>query len=606
MKKILLLAALSAGLHIAAMATVPVRRQVTHVQPDGTVLTLTVTGNGRFVTYATADGTAVLRGSDGHYYYAQAENGNLVCTAQPAHDAAHRTEAERRLPLLTRESAAHTLRTLYAAPQFAVGTRSTAKGVADGLGTYKQSGTGTVNSIGAPVIPVVMVNFSDRVFQDTINAAKMNRFFNEKGYSDEPFCRGSVKDYFTAQSNGLFSPTFEVVATVTVPQGYAYYGKNGENGKVDVNITQFAVDALTEAEKTVDFSKYATDGNVVPLVTLMYAGPGEQSSYEDGCEDYIWAQFKQAVFNVNGGSTKIRSFFVGNELLQSYGSGPNEITGAAMDGIGLFCHEFGHALGLPDFYNTAKRGEEAAPTMGYWSMMDYGMYFYDGYRPVGYMAYERSNLGWLDVKELTEAQYAKLYPYGRESEGPTAYVLRNPECPTEYYLLENRQRGTWYHSMMGTGMLVTHVDYDEAKWRSNTVNVGEKQCMSFLPADNKNDGTSANGSMTELFNGYKGDLFPGTQNVNSLTAETTPALTLYNGTKGVLDLPLYHISESADGVISFSFIDPDLTGITAVTTDGGQAGRAAAYTLAGRRVTDLRTAAPGIYILPGGKKFVKK
>ena len=139
-----------------------------------------------------------------------------------------------------------------------------------------------------------MVNFADRTFTDTIDATKVTRFFNEQGYADEQGSKGSVKDYFTAQSQGLFTPTFSVVATVTLPKGYAYYGANSTSGRIDEHITDFITDALAQAEKTVDFSAYATNGEV-PLVSFMFAGPGEQSSFEKGCEDYIWLNSPPAV-----------------------------------------------------------------------------------------------------------------------------------------------------------------------------------------------------------------------------------------------------------------------------------------------------------------------
>lgn len=81
----------------------------------------------------------------------------------------------------------------------------------------------------------------------------------------------------------------------------------------------------------------------------MFAGPGQQSSFEDGQTNYLWAKFSQSAFSVNEGASKVRSYFIGNELLQNYGKNENDIVSTYMDGVGLFCHEFSHALGLPDF-----------------------------------------------------------------------------------------------------------------------------------------------------------------------------------------------------------------------------------------------------------------
>lgn len=611
MNKILLSLTLALGLFGIAQATVPQRRQFTHKQPDGTSLRLTSVANGRYITYATTDGLAVLRGTDGNFYYAQPAAGEWQCTTHLAHNQAERTTAETALlnkHSLPIEAASQMLTNRYPTPRLQRATRSEAS-TADGLGTYKKSAPGTVCSIGSPVIPVVMVNFADRTFTDTIDATKVTRFFNEPGYADEQGSKGSVKDYFTAQSQGLFTPTFSVVATVTLPKGYAYYGANSTSGRIDEHITDFITDALAQAEKTVDFSAYATNGEV-PLVSFMFAGPGEQSSFEKGCEDYIWAQFSTRSFTVNQGAVRINSYFVGNELLQSYGATPNDITAAHMDGVGLFSHEFGHALGLPDFYYTGRDAavKDSLLTMDYWSIMDYGQYYFNGYAPPGYTAYERSFMGWLRVTELSEAQTGvKLYAFGQEELGPTAYVIRNPECPSEYYLLENRQIGTWYPKRMGTGMLVTHVDYEAGAWLSNAVNNDPlHQRMAYIPADNKKDGTRTGKGMTltQLFNGYKGDLFPGLQNVTSLTDDTLPATTLFNGTAGKLGKPILNISQNEQGVISFDFITPGPSSITEMPGTTPTAAKAV-YSLTGRRILNWQQAEPGVYILSDGTKVIK-
>lgn len=601
----------AATLALGASATVPQRRTLTCQQPDGTSLTLTMEANGRYATFTTTDGIALLRNSEGHYCYAQLTDHELVSTGRIAHEVADRSAEEQTWVAslcLTQTEAVKWLDAKYPRPCLSRNGRSAAS-TPDGLGKYKQSGGGVVNSIGAPVIPVVMVDFADRAFQDTIDAQKVTRFFNEKGYADEKGSKGSVKDYFTAQSQGLFTPSFEVVAHVTVPEGYAYYGKDANNGAIDMKVSQLIEDALRKAEKTVNFKRFDT-GNGVPLVTIMFAGAGQQSAFENGSEDYIWAHFSTRSFTVNNNQVRINSYFVGNELLQSYGKGPNDVTDAHMDGVGLFCHEFGHALGLPDFYYT---GSDATLnrdllTMDYWSIMDYGQYYFNGYAPPGYTAFERSTLGWLDVKELTEPQFAQLYPFGKEAEGPTAYVIRNPENECEYFLLENRQPDTWYPKRMGAGMLVTHVDYSARYWANNTVNNDPNhQRMAYVPADNKKDGTRTSPELTlsQLFNGYKGDLFPGTQNVTSFTDETTPAMRFYNCSTDKVNRPIYNIVMSTDGVIAFSFRDASLTGIDAVTqpddTDNVQV-----YTLSGRRVVSLQTAAPGVYILSNGQKVIKR
>lgn len=603
---------LSLAFSMAGFSSVPKRRTATHLQSDGSSLVISLMANGRFSIYQTSDGVAVLPDGEGNFLYAMKKGNDLVQSSIFAHEPEARTAEEKTWlsqHKLTASDANYLLKELNPPLPLLPLTRSAAS-TEDGLGKFLQSGLGAVKSIGSPVIPVIMAEFADVAFQDTITAEKITRFFNEEGYHDETYAKASVRDFFVNQSQGLFTPSFVVVAKVKVPQNRAYYGADAANGSIDTNGTQYIADALAEAEKIVDFSTYATSGKV-PLVAVIYPGPGQHSSFESGCDDYLWAKFNTSRFTVNNGNITVGSYLMANELLQNYtGTAANPIvTDTHLDGIGLFSHEFGHALGLPDLYYTGSNAtvSDTLKTMDYWDIMDYGQYYMNGYMPTGYTAYERSNLGWLDVKELKDAQFAQLYPYGRESEGPTAYVLRNPEDEREYYLLENRQKDTFYPSRMGKGMLITHVDYLYAKWAGNAVNnEPDHQRMAYVPADNVKDGTDVVTTATDLFNGYKGDLFPGRYEVTSFTDDTTPAATLFNGTTGKLSLPLYNITLTDDNVITFSFIDPTQTAIVSATTNDETLKRQKAFTLSGTTVSDLQNAPAGIYILQDGRKLIKK
>ena len=155
-------------------------------------------------------------------------------------------------------------------------------------------------------------------------------------------------------------------------------------------------------------------------------------------------------------------------------------------------------------------------------------------------------------------------------------------------------------------MLVLHVDYDANQWVLNTVNNDpEHQRMAFVPADGVKEGvkTSAELTLTQLFEGYKGDLFPGTQGVTELTDTSSPAMTVFTPA-GVMGKPIYHIQMSESGVVSFCFLDETLTGIDRTEAPKGQAD-GAVYTLEGRRVASLQSAPHGVYILKNGQKVIK-
>lgn len=88
-----------------------------------------------------------------------------------------------------------------------------------------------------------------------------------------------------------------------------------------------------------------------------------------------------------------------------------------INGIGLFCHEFSHTLGLPDIYPTnGITDHNQSPE--YWDVMDMGNYQADGYQPIPYSPWEKSIVGWKQPTLLsdTEAKQIKLEPYDKASD----------------------------------------------------------------------------------------------------------------------------------------------------------------------------------------------
>lgn len=459
--------------------------------------------------------------------------------------------------------------------------RVTWASTSDGLGKYGTKSNGAVPSIGECTIPVVMVQFSDLSFKETTTVEKMQRYYNEEGYHDEADCPGSVRDYFVAQSGGQFVPNFEVVGVVTLGKSYKDYGASA--GDVEGRYLTMPSDVLAAAKTqlpTVDFSKYvmpASNGNYdagVPLLCMFYAGCGEATEKPGTGDDYIWPREWDCADDPKGGkynNVQFNSFFVGNEL---------NTGGEKLMGIGLFCHEFSHALGLPDFYPTdGGTGKDCA--FGNWSVMETGMYVKDGYAPIGYTAYEKSYMGWLDLKEIGSEKTITLQtPFGKAAN--SAYIVRN--SMTECFIIENRQPGTWYPEEYGSGVMVTRVAYKYNQWKGNNLNTNQakKRCC-MLTADSEKLYYSAASS----------NLYGNGQN-------SIASLPLLDGT--AKEMGIGKITKNADGTITLTMGDIDPAGIQIVTTATPKAG---IYTLDGRFVgTDFNALNRGLYIV-NGKKVVK-
>jgi len=334
-----------------------------------------------------------------------------------------------------------------------------------GLGVYGQSGKG-IQSVGAYSIPVILVEFSDKTFQDFTTVELMERYFNEENFStpllsDKGIAMpGSVRDYFVAQSGGLYAPTFDVVGKVKLSKSYTYYGAKTDTQN-DAHVLELPRDAVAAAVEQLgtNFAQYALADNAVPLVAIIYAGEGQASGGDD---DTVWPC--QYFCEETMSDTYFHAWFVGNEyakgnIIRADLSADTPV----LTGIGTFCHEFGHALGLPDFYCTDGSYDDVS-AFGFWSVMNTGCWEGMGYAPVGYLAYERNVLGWLELPEIAvdEAAHIDFSTFG--GEGACAWLLRHPSDERQFYILERREPGTWYPENYGSGLLATRFAYDASVW----------------------------------------------------------------------------------------------------------------------------------------------
>ncbi len=383
---------------------------------------------------------------------------------------------------------------------------------------------------------VILVSFKDKDFVTANANSTFNDFFNKEGYNANGMT-GSVADYFAAQSYGQLTVDFDVVGPYKLKQSMAYYGENKTNGS-DARPKEMAEEACRLANADVDFSNYDWNNDgVVDQVFFIYAGYGE--NYGGADPNTIWPHASTFPEGFQQDYMKFNSYACTSELMG--------ISGSTLTGIGTACHEFSRCLGLPDTYAT--NGADA-PGMADWDIMCGGSYNNSSRTPAGYTAYQRWVSGWLTPVEVTAEMDVK--DMKALEDAPEAYILYNDANRDEYYLLENRQQKGFDMALPGHGLLVTHIDYDKSAWTQNAPNnVSSHQRITVIPAD---------GELTD--SGDNGDPFPGKQGVRNLTDWSTPsAATTYNansdGTK-FMHKSIESITESAEGLVSFSLMKPEL------------------------------------------------
>ena len=382
---------------------------------------------------------------------------------------------------------------------------------------------------------VVLINFNDKTF--TYGNDYYNAIMNQENYtgyysSDGYFvpCTGSARDYYRDNSMGLFEPEFDIAGPVTV--NYSCTEPNGYNNVDDIFVA--AVDAI---DSWIDFSQYDGDNDgVVDMIYFIVAGytanfSGNNSGYLWPHQFYMYYYTSDLYDNVYLGRYSCSGEIYGWE---SYGY-------TDPDGIGTIVHEFTHALGLADLYDTDYENNGSANDPADWDVMAGGCYLNFSRTPAGFSIWERYRLGFAEPEQISEMGVGyTLEPLNTSNKG---YWLDTPH-DNEFFMLENRQQTGWDAYLPGHGLLVTRVESDNYQWGQNTINADASHMYyELLRAGNE-------------WGANPGDPFPGIYGVTTLNNLTTPSLKCWNGAEN--DFGLDNIAEN-NGIITFNVVNGDGT-----------------------------------------------
>lgn len=612
MKRILISAVLS--LCAAMTFAIPAKKSWKVVsQSDGTTIKVSQAGDEHLHYYITEDNVPIYKAADNRYCYLTIENGKLHNSGVLAHESAARSAKE-----LQVMNTIHDLAPI--ARQMAAKKRSAAKRCVrpdrlpskDDISVFK----------GSKKALVILAAFSDKSFSkgDDAIVKFYDEVLNQEGYSQNG-AAGSVHDYFKDMSRGEFDLTFDIVGPVKVSKSATYYGGPSPiMGGAD-HIGEFITEAIKKADEKcdIDWKKYDWDDDgEVEQVFVLYAGYGQATGGPTGT---IWPNawtLDEALQNSDGnGGFSIDGVFINqyacsNELYLDSGTVPM--------GLGVFCHEFSHCMGLPDMYDT---NYGSTPTMGDWDLLAGGSYNGPqgiGWCPAGWTSYERAYAGWLELTELKAGDIIKGMTSLEEADGK-AYVIYNDNHKDEYYLLENHKGMGWDKYTPENGLLIIHVDYDKDLFDNNIVNSkGE-----FTPAEgydryftNDHPRMAPFSRVRSIQNDtyfytYPMDAPRGV--VDSLTDTSKPAAELYNaladGSK-LMGKPVYNIEKDDDGNISFTFMtkEKETDAIQDIAMAEDTTGDDTVYDITGKkagRIGDIKNGSlkAGIYII-GGKRLQKK
>lgn len=352
-------------------------------------------------------------------------------------------------------------------------------------------------------------------------------------------------NYYKEVSFGLLVLEVDVFPSLLSAPGTAYrlskpmasYGNESGTALGDL-ISESITKANTDTP-SIDFSQYQA-------ILIVHAGPGEETDTASNTSNDLWSLYwsqSTTIVTADG-----KSF---SEAVIMPQTGTQDA--GTVDPLGIYVHEFGHWLGLPDLYYTASLPPNVWDGVGKWSLMGDGIYLGSppGSSPAHLDAWCKKFLGWVTPQTIsTDLVAVSLPPINDLALTPAQANQRmlklqaSTTTPSQYFLLENRQQTGFDSGLPGSGLLVWLIDEAviNGNMANNTVNNNPlRPGVKLIEADGNNDLMSYGGDY-----GGTGDPFPYTIN-QSFTPYTKPASTPNLGSAW---LYLNNIAVSGSKIIS--------------------------------------------------------
>ena len=387
-------------------------------------------------------------------------------------------------------------------------------------------------------VPLILIEYPDA--NATFEPEDIDMIMNQEGYTHLDYDNtGSFRDFYQEISYGNFLPVAEVSEWFMASNGHDYYSYN--NGYTRVReLVREVVDMLEESG--FDWSTFDNDNDgYVDALNLIHQGAGA----EEGDYSNIWSH-KSSLGNLAVNYDGV--------IINSYNISP-EIQNGNLVAIGVLAHEFGHALGLPDLYDTdyssSGSGKLALMASGSWGTSNNSPWY-----PATMIGWCKNQLGWIDVVEITEDHDAVSIQQTYSNN--TVYRVNHSQIEEEYWYIENRQKVGSDTLMPTAGLTIWHINDDIAQgWAPNNdepyYGVGLEQADGMFALEN---GGPSNGA----------DVFPGDSDNREFSNSSSPNTTSLYGEASMLRLD--NISDPGE-FMSFDVEYNEIILATASLNDGG-------------------------------------
>lgn len=373
-----------------------------------------------------------------------------------------------------------------------------------------------------PVVPVTFIGESDPPY---------GHHLLQQQLFDGPWPTGTMKEHYSEMSRNVLELDGTVTEWTNLAQSNEFYSGQGSCNGIckDAEIPRMISTTISQLDETVNFGQFDNDGpDQIP-----------NSGDDDGFVDFIaFVQPKtggECLNNKNiwshryavsqwGGSaveTEDVSKNGGGIFIDDYVVVPAlACDGVSMIQIGVFSHEFGHAFGLPDLYNTVDN--DASAGAGGWELMASGSWGGEGSGapeiPSHMSAWSKEYLGWISPRVIThDTMEVVLNPILSSGEAVRLdYSLSEDPEDDRYLLLEFRTKNGFDRSIAASGLLITEVTNTivSSGLTNNRVNANPAAPgVNIIEADGLRQ---LDGFTVDKNEGDAGDVFPGGENVTHL------------------------------------------------------------------------------------------
>ena len=484
------------------------------------------------ITYLeTIDGYTVMQDpSDGYFKYAaQGADGNLYLSAIIVSEINARTPSENSILAALNRHARYEGNSLLA-----ILNRIQASEIPP-----SSSLQAVFPSTGIRKALLLLIQFPD--LAAVYPSVNFNNYCNQVGYNVNGQT-GSFRDFYLAASYGALTLNTDVGGWYTSTNNRATYGVQSLTTRQFLPAVALVRQAVDAAELSgVNYANYDGDGNgSVDVVMVIHSGRGAE---ESGNVADIWSH--RWTLSANALQVTYDGKLVNDYIIQAEKLGPTNIAN-----VGVLCHEFGHALGLPDLYDT----DGGSEGLGDWCLMAGGSWNNSGKTPPHPSVWCKDQLGWMDPTVLTGTGTINSMSY---SQNFSASYRINTPVTTEYFLIENRQNFVWDAFLPAAGLCIYHID----ETRTSNQNPA-RYWVNLEQADGLNHLNNNTNS------GDIGDPYPGSSNNTSFSCGSNPNSNTYNGSSSGIGITAINFQAGNTMGFTYGVCCPTITVTNPAITTG--------------------------------------